>query len=95
MAPKGIAGSPGTRVLHTPDAGGTWQSFPTPTTVPLGAICFIDDDHGWAVGAMGTILATNDGGTPEDYSDDLTIRSGGTGAAGMGLHDHTTAPGWR
>lgn len=57
-----VAGSPGTRVFFTPDAGKTWSSFATGSTVPLRAISFADDLHGWAVGELGTILATTDGG---------------------------------
>ena len=57
-----VAGSPGTRVLHTDDAGKNWTAFPTGQNVPLHAITFVDDLHGWAVGALGTILATDDGG---------------------------------
>ena len=57
-----IAGSPGTRVFHTADAGRTWQSFPTGSIVPLRTIAFADDQHGWAAGELGTILATDDGG---------------------------------
>ncbi len=57
-----IAGTPGTRVFYTPDAGRTWTASPTGVTVPLRAIAFADDQHGWAVGDLGTILATADGG---------------------------------
>ena len=57
-----IAGSPGSRVFFTPDAGRTWSAFPTGTTLPLRAITFVDDLHGWAVGQLGLILASNDGG---------------------------------
>jgi photosystem II stability/assembly factor-like uncharacterized protein/tetratricopeptide (TPR) repeat protein len=57
-----IAGSPGTRIFHTPDAGQTWTTFDTGTPVPLRAIAFVDDEHGWAVGELGTILVTADGG---------------------------------
>lgn len=57
-----IVGSPGTRVLHSADAGTTWQFFETGQTLPLHAIHFLDAHRGWAVGAMGTILATRDGG---------------------------------
>ncbi len=57
-----IAGSPGSRVLHTTDGGRTWQSYSTGQTMPIHAIQFIDDRQGWAVGALGTILATIDGG---------------------------------
>ena len=57
-----IAGTPGSRIFSTPDAGRTWTATPTGITVPLRAIAFADDDHGWAVGQLGTILATSDGG---------------------------------
>ncbi len=57
-----IAGSPGTRVFHSSDGGKTWQAFATGQTVPLCALSFIDDMHGWAVGELGSILSTQDGG---------------------------------
>ena len=57
-----IAGSPGSRIFSTLDAGRTWTAAPTGITVPLRAITFADDEHGWAVGQLGTILATSDGG---------------------------------
>ncbi len=57
-----VAGSPGTRVFHSPDGGQSWQAIATGQNVPLRAITFIDDQHGWAVGELGTILATADGG---------------------------------
>jgi len=57
-----IAGSPGSRVFVTADAGNSWSAFPTGQTLPLTAMTFADDQNGWAVGQLGTILATNDGG---------------------------------
>lgn len=57
-----IAGSPGTRVFHSPDGGQTWQTFDTGQSVPLRAMTFSDDQNGWAVGDLGTILSTADGG---------------------------------
>ncbi|HEY1066806.1 MAG TPA: YCF48-related protein, partial [Pirellulales bacterium] len=57
-----IAGSPGTRVLHSPDAGQSWQWLPTGWTTPLNALTFLDERRGWAVGALGAILSTQDGG---------------------------------
>ena len=56
------AGTPGTRVIHSPDDGQTWESIPTGQTVPLRALTFIDAQRGWAVGEFGNILATQDGG---------------------------------
>ncbi len=75
-----IAGSPGSRVFFTPDAGRTWSAFPTGTTVPLRAVTFVDDLHGWAVGQLGLILASNDGGRTWRRQ-----RSGGARAAAMAV----------
>ncbi|QDU59390.1 Ycf48-like protein precursor [Planctomycetes bacterium Pan216] len=57
-----IAGRPGSLVLHSPNKGRTWEILPTGSPMPLEDLCFVDESHGWAVGAMGTILATKDGG---------------------------------
>lgn len=57
-----LAGSPGTLVWHSTDAGETWTARPTGQTAPLKAIAFVDRHRGWAVGALGRILATRDGG---------------------------------
>jgi photosystem II stability/assembly factor-like uncharacterized protein len=57
-----IAGSPGTRVFHSPDGGTTWLAQMTGQTAPLRGLSFVDDSHGWAVGELGSILATQDGG---------------------------------
>ena len=71
-----IAGTPGTRIFFTPDAGLSWQVFSTRQNAPLRAIHFADDLHGWAVGDFGTILATEDGGQTWRRQ-----RAGGTRAA--------------
>jgi len=57
-----IAGSPGSRVFHSPDGGRTWNAFATGQSAPIGAIAFADDLHGWTAGALGQIQATDDGG---------------------------------
>lgn len=57
-----IAGSPGTRVFHSGDGGKTWNARATGQTAPLCALAFADATHGWAVGELGSILATQDGG---------------------------------
>jgi photosystem II stability/assembly factor-like uncharacterized protein len=57
-----VAGSPGTRVFRTQDAGTSWQAFDTGHFAPIHAIWFVDDQLGWAVGDLGCILATHDGG---------------------------------
>ncbi len=75
-----IAGSPGSRVFFTPDAGRTWSAYPTGTSLPLRAMTFVDDLHGWAVGQLGLILASNDGGRTWRRQ-----RSGGARAAVMAM----------
>jgi len=75
-----VAGSPGTRVLHSPDAGHTWSAFSTGQSLPIRSLAFADPQHGWAVGELGTILATDDGGRSWRRQ-----RSGGTRAALLGL----------
>ncbi len=75
-----IAGTPGTCVFHSPDAGRTWHTFATGSTVPLRAMTFVDDQHGWAVGELGLILATADGGRSWQRQ-----RSGGQQAAMLAL----------
>jgi photosystem II stability/assembly factor-like uncharacterized protein len=66
MAARGrqiwIAGSPGSVVLQSADAGRHWQLQNTGQSLPLRGLHFVDERRGWAVGALGTILHTSDGG---------------------------------
>lgn len=55
-------GRPGTIVLHSKDGGQSWQMQHTGQPLPLDDIHFVSPTHGWAVGALGTILHTADGG---------------------------------
>jgi len=75
-----VAGFPGTRIVHSPDNGQTWQSVSTGQTAPIRAITFADADHGWAVGDFGNILATADGGRTWNLQ-----RAGGQRAALLGM----------
>jgi len=75
-----IAGTPGTRILHSPDAGHSWTVFSTGQPLPIRALAFADDEHGWAVGEFGTILMTGDGGKTW-----MRQHCGGTRAALLGL----------
>ena len=75
-----VAGSPGTRILRTNDAGRSWTAYPTGCSVPIHAITLVDDRRGWAVGALGTILATEDGGQSWRRQ-----RAGGSRAALLGI----------
>lgn len=57
-----IAGTPGSIILSTEDAGQTWQTYRTGITTPITAVTFVDETRGWAVGELGVILTTRDGG---------------------------------
>ncbi|MDB4679841.1 MAG: YCF48-related protein [Planctomycetaceae bacterium] len=57
-----VAGKPGTVIWHSADAGQTWKQQVTKSNTPLRAIHFRDDQFGIAIGDLGTILLTDDGG---------------------------------
>jgi photosystem II stability/assembly factor-like uncharacterized protein len=76
-----VAGAPGSAIWHTPDGGRTWHKQSTPQTVPIAAIAFNSETSGWAVGAMGTMLRTDDGG--ETWT---SVRGAGRRAAFFALH---------
>lgn len=57
-----VAGSPGSIVLHSSDAGQTWRLTRTGVSTPITAVTFVDDQRGWAVGELGVVLTTRDGG---------------------------------
>ncbi len=75
-----IAGSPGTFVVHSADGGKTWSKHSTGHTTPLRALTFLDAKQGWAVGDLGTILASRDGGHTWQQQ-----RIGGTRSALLGI----------
>lgn len=57
-----LAGNPGSTIWHSSDGGQTWQRQKTGQPVPLARLHFSSDELGWAVGALGMILQTKDGG---------------------------------
>ena len=61
-ARRWIAGSPGNVILRSEDAGANWQSVSTNFTLPIKLLRFLDENRGWAIGELGNILATRDGG---------------------------------
>lgn len=75
-----IAGTPGTRIFYSPDEGQTWFAASTGQALPIRALCFADERHGYAVGSLGTILATTDGGQTW-----VRQRAGGTRCAVLGF----------
>ncbi|MES2128672.1 MAG: hypothetical protein V4463_15490 [Pseudomonadota bacterium] len=49
-------------VALSDDAGHHWRQSPTPTSVTLTAVRFLDAKRGWAIGHGGVVLASVDGG---------------------------------
>lgn len=80
-----IVGRPGSIVLHSADRGQSWVMQPTGQPLPLHAVFFRDEEIGWAVGELGTIVATRDGGKSWTVQ-----RRGGQRAAALLLHARAT-----
>ncbi len=57
-----IAGRPGSVIWHSGDGGVSWERQLTGQTVPITALSFSSPTEGAAVGALGMILTTTDGG---------------------------------
>lgn len=79
-------GRPGSVALHSPDLGQSWQAVPTGQALPLWGIHFRDEQHGWAVGELGTIVATTDGGKTWQVQ-----RRGGQRLAVLAVHARPAA----
>jgi photosystem II stability/assembly factor-like uncharacterized protein len=75
------AGRPGSVVFHSSDFGKTWETQKTGHPVPLNSICMADAQTGWAVGELGTILGTANGG--KTWS---VLKCGGQKSAVMFAH---------
>lgn len=76
-----VVGHPGSVVLRSTDGGRSWTPQPTGQPLPLNAVHFIDDACGWAVGELGTVIATTDGGATWSVK-----RRGGQRAAILTVH---------
>ncbi|MDO5308563.1 MAG: YCF48-related protein [Planctomycetia bacterium] len=57
-----VVGAPSSKIFLSDDQGVTWRVANSGISTPLRKLCFIDRSHGWAVGDLGVILATQDGG---------------------------------
>ncbi len=57
-----VAGNPGSVVFSIDRRSGEVSASPTGIAQPILDLHFIDDQTGWAVGSLGTIVATIDGG---------------------------------
>lgn len=75
-----VAGSPGTSIYRSDDGGVTWSAAATGISAPIHKIAFVDDKTGYAVGDLGTILKTENGG--KNWS---LQRSGGSRLAVLGV----------
>jgi photosystem II stability/assembly factor-like uncharacterized protein len=76
-----VVGRPGSAVLHSPDGGTRWEVRLTGQPLPLSGVFFLDAQHGWAVGELGSVLATADGGKTWQVQ-----RRGGQRAAVLCVH---------
>jgi hypothetical protein len=83
-----VAGRPGGFVLHSADAGKTWEVQKTELPVPINGMYFLTDQVGWMTGELGCIFGTTDGGKTWKLQ-----RAGGQRAAVLCLHaSHTSTP---
>lgn len=57
-----VAGNPGSMILKSADGGENWHRLYTQSPTPINAISFLNEKIGFAVGELGRILATRDGG---------------------------------
>jgi photosystem II stability/assembly factor-like uncharacterized protein len=80
-----VVGKPGSVVLHSEDAGDHWRVVPTGQPLPLNGVWFHDELHGWAVGELGSVLATEDGGKTWQVQ-----RRGGQRVAVLCIHARPT-----
>ncbi|MCZ2344181.1 MAG: hypothetical protein LC104_20655 [Bacteroidales bacterium] len=79
-----VAGAPGSVVLHSPDFGQSWDvQKTTGHTTPINSVFMLDAQTGWAVGELGTILGTTNGGKTW-----TTLKCGGQRAAALFTHAH-------
>ena len=57
-----VVGSPGHMIQHRVPGSTEWESQRTGQTGALHDVFFLDEQRGWAVGELGKILSTRDGG---------------------------------
>ncbi|MBX3439385.1 MAG: hypothetical protein KF861_17995, partial [Planctomycetaceae bacterium] len=78
-----IAGQPGSVIWRSGDQGVTWITQHTGSPLPIESLAFSSATHGCAVGALGRILRTTDGGTTWE-----TVRGANRRAALLMVHAH-------
>ena len=57
-----VAGTPGSLLLHSSDAGSSWHTVMVDQSWSITAIQFVDRNRGWFTTNAGSIWATRDGG---------------------------------
>jgi photosystem II stability/assembly factor-like uncharacterized protein len=57
-----LAGRPGSVLLHSRDRGQHWEALKTGLPLPVNGLFFANERQGWAVGELGSIANTEDGG---------------------------------
>ena len=83
-----VVGNPGSVIYMSNDAGQTWRAAFTGISATIRKILFVDPQNGWAVGDLGTILTTQNGGQTWTVQ-----RTSGTKLAVLGLFgDAETIP---
>jgi hypothetical protein len=78
-----VAGHPGSVIWYSADGGESWLPQPTGEGAPFNAIQFRDAQHGIAVGDLGRICITSDGGTHWQ-----TVRGAGRRLACLAIPTH-------
>ena len=76
-----VCGEPGSTIWHTTDGGRHWERQATGQTLPLYAISVNSGGLGFAVGALGVVLRTSDGGRQW-----ATVRGRGRRLAMLAVH---------
>ncbi len=76
-----VVGRPGSVLLHSANRGAGWEILKTGQPLPLNGVFFFDEKRGWAVGELGLVLGTQDGGKTWKAQ-----RRGGERAAVMFVH---------
>ena len=81
-----VAGNPGSCIYMSHDGGQTWRATFTGISAAIRKIMFVDENTGWAVGDLGTILTTQNGGQTWNIQ-----RTGSTKLSVLGLFGEAEA----
>jgi photosystem II stability/assembly factor-like uncharacterized protein len=85
------------RIMISDDDGVNWRQVPSPTSVTLTSVVFATPASGWALGQMGVVLHTGDGGLTWSrqldgmQANQATMAEAQADAAKLGNNDKTSA----